>query len=529
MIFRKLTRKRNFRKLLSQLRGGKKLREREDPYFVLNTVCDLTNVPLGLETDDFPEILVGSHAVNAEIVMRQKFLLTKYIIKPAIMQSIGSGKPVAAPIPPTWVDHLVAKRIDCSPLLCQVKLYLTALKNIFTSMAKFIYLAVQINNPKYPGSPYVVFMGIHQDNLPGYHGGRDTRDLITWYKDSIISKPNIRKIWAQARVDSEYEVPNDMVVSRIFFPKFNSFSAYLNFCSTALVAFFISLIGMLHGKWWYGLILDESINLYYVNNLKLEHLAEEYFFNNSNHFYKPMWTYEVENRKKLISQLYYSTNLDPVICNDYYCNDYKGYQIMKWKRFIVWDQVQEDFLKEYCPNSKYIKVGYVDFTGKTYINYTIKRKKILSIFDVTPIRPATLTRLGLASPVYISESLNIKFIQDIKKLFCGGKWIILWKPKRIVGTNFISDVFKRKQSKLVSDNLIGVDPGIAASSLVEASDAVISMPFSSPAVIAKYKNIPFIFYDASGSVKNQRSRGIPLLRGKVELKEWVTSLTKEIE
>ena len=526
MNFCKLTRKRNFRKLLSQLRGGKKLREREDPYFVLNTVCDLTNVPLGLETDDFPEILVGSHAVNAEIVWRQKFLLTEYIIKPAIMQSIGSGKPVAAPIPPTWVDHLVAKRIDCSPLLCQVKLYLTALKNIFTSMAKFIYLAVQINNPKYPGSPYVVFMGLRQDNLPGYHGGRDTRDLIAWYKDSIISKPNIRKIWAQARVDSEYEVPNDTVVSRIFFPKFNSFSAYLNFCSTALVAFFISLIGVLHGKWWYGLILDESINLYYVNNLKLEHLAEEYFFNNSSHFYKPMWTYEVENRKKLISQLYYSTNIDPVISNDYNCNDLTGYQIMKWKRFIVWDQLQEDFLKQYCPNSKYIKVGYVDITGKIYINHTIKRKKILSIFDVTPLRPTALTRLGLASPVYYSESLNIKFLQDIKELFSDEKWIILWKPKRIVGTFFISEAFKRKQSKLINGNLIKVNPGIAASSLVENSDAVISMPFSSPSVIAKFKDVPCIFYDASGSVMNKITRGIPLLRSKVELKEWSLSLTK---
>ena len=59
---------------------------------------------------------------------------------------------------------------------------------------------------------------------------------------------------------------------------------------------------------------------------------------------------------------------------------------------------------------------------------------------------------------------------------------------------------------------------------MEASDAVISMPFSSTSVIAKFKDVPCIFYDASGSVRNQSSHGIPLLRSKKALKEWFESL-----
>ena len=111
-----------------------------------------------------------------------------------------------------------------------------------------------------------------------------------------------------------------------------------------------------------------------------------------------------------------------------------------------------------------------------------------------------------------------------KSFFDDEKWIILWKPKRIVLKTHVSETFKRKQLKLVDGNLIRVDPGIAASSLVEASDAVISMPFSSPAVIAKFKDVPCIFYDASGRVRNQKSNGIPLLRSKAELKKWFESL-----
>ena len=50
------------------------------------------------------------------------------------------------------------------------------------------------------------------------------------------------------------------------------------------------------------------------------------------------------------------------------------------------------------------------------------------------------------------------------------------------------------------------------------------MPFSSPSVIAKFKDVPCIFYDASGCVRNKRSHGIPLLRSKAELKKWFESL-----
>jgi polysaccharide biosynthesis PFTS motif protein len=526
MIFKELFRKRKFSKMHAQLRGAKLLKEREDPYFVSNTISDLTEVSLGLQTGDFPEILVGSHAANAEITLRQYFLMNQHI-SPAMMQSIGGGNPIALPIPPTWVAHLVSKGISCSPILCQMKLYLFAVKIIITSIAKFIYLAVQRNNPKYPGSPYVVFMGLQQNNLPGYDGKRDTRDLISWYKDSIIKRANIRIIWVQAIVNEEYDVPNDLVVSRIVFPKFSNIHSCLNYILIVVMALIMSFIGVLCGKWWYGFIIAETINLHYVKYMKREFLAEEYYFNNSSWYYKPMWAYEIENYKKTISQLYYSTNNENFASNDYKSNITQGFKIMKWKCFIVWDQQQEDHLKQYCPNANFIKVGYVDITGETIKKYSVNGKKILSLFDVTPLRPITYTKLGVASARYYSEDNNLNFLQDIKKIFTDDKWIILWKPKRIVGIKFISNSFKRKQAKLINGNLIKVDPGIAASSLVETSDAVISMPFSSPSVIAKFKNIPCIFYDTSGCVKKVKSHGIPLLRRQDELKEWMTSLTKE--
>ena len=70
-MFVNLIRKRYFRNVRAQMRGAKKLRKSGNPYFVLNTIRDLAGVPLGLKSCDFPKILVGSYAANAEIVLRQ--------------------------------------------------------------------------------------------------------------------------------------------------------------------------------------------------------------------------------------------------------------------------------------------------------------------------------------------------------------------------------------------------------------------------------------------------------------------------
>jgi len=201
---------------------------------------------------------------------------------------------------------------------------------------------------------------------------------------------------------------------------------------------------------------------------------------------------------------------------------------MSWNRFIVWNKQQEDYLKQFSPNALYIRVGYLDFVGNTFCQRDVKNKKILSIFDITPTRPIKFTELGYAIPPYYSEKLNLKFIEDIKTIFNDEKWTILWKAKRITKNTFISKVFKKKQSKLIGGNFVRVATNISPSSLVEASDAVISIPFSSPSVIAKFKNVPCVFYDSSGCVRNESSHGIPLLKSKVELKEWFASLTKEI-
>jgi polysaccharide biosynthesis PFTS motif protein len=159
-----------------------------------------------------------------------------------------------------------------------------------------------------------------------------------------------------------------------------------------------------------------------------------------------------------------------------------------------------------------------------YNHFQKKDKKILSVFDVIPVRPSFYTSLGYGIPPH-SEEIALSFLEDIIEVFQDNSWEILWKTKRFNDSSVFSNAFIRKRFNLTENYMIQVDPEVAATSLVEASDAVISMPFSSPSLIAKVKGVPSIYYDTSGFVRNTESHGLSVLKSKVELKEWCESLS----
>jgi len=69
---------------------------------------------------------------------------------------------------------------------------------------------------------------------------------------------------------------------------------------------------------------------------------------------------------------------------------------------------------------------------------------------------------------------------------------------------------------------------VAVHRLIEESHAVISMPFTSTALIGRELNKPSIYYDSLGFIgKNEpAAHGIEVISGKNELREWMNSYYK---
>ena len=520
-MIKKYISKYHFRHLRKQLKGVRVLRKKGEPYFVNNLLSELTNIPLDLKPSDFHESLVGDHAGNAEVLLRQIFLNRSYKLSSAIMATFGSGSSLKFILPPTWIRHIRKKGISVSTKISLVCIYLLAFKNILYGFSKLFFLLSHKGVSDNFNLPYVVFLGLKQDNLPDSKASRKY-DIISWFRKSGIEQNENIQIWAQCKIPKKYNPPDNLIVSRFIFPKFKNSKQYVYFFLKSINGLIISVFGVLRGKWWYGVLFSESVNLYYVMALGGQHIAKGYYFNNSGWFLKPLWTYEAEKYESKCILYYYSTNIE-----NYQYNHQKqvkkviyGLKIMTWKNFVVWDQEQEDYLRQFCPNSNYIQVKYLDFSGKEFLHKKSSGKKRLAVFDVTPTRLTHYLKLGVAEPHYYSEELNLAFLQDIINIFPQDEWDILWKRKRLVGYTFCSKGFINKQNDLVSSKLNIIESSVAARALVESSDAVISMPFTSTAILGKIKGVPSIYYDALGHAQQTEVHGIEILACKEDLSNW---------
>ena len=435
------------------------------------------------------------------------------------MQSIGSGKPFKYPLPETWIKHIADNDVKSSFIFSRIFLLLSSLKRTVYGFAKFCILLAQRINPGNPNCPYVVFLNLQQSNLPESNREK-SYDIISWYNKSKIKKSDISKIWVQANVKKSYITPPFLIVSRTIFPRFNHLHSYLQFLFKGILAFMVAIFGILRGKWWYGFLFPEAVNLHYVHVLKREFLADDYFFHNSNWYYKPLWSYEAEKKGSTVSLYYYSTNMENFQYNNHKKKETYGLTIMTWNNFIVWDQQQEEYIKQFCPDAVYTHTSYVDFSGIGFNSQPNNGVKRLAVFDVTPTRPLKYLQLGFAIPPYYSEELNLAFFRDVIEIFNNDDWEIYWKKKRVVDKIFVSKAFYKKQLELVKDKINIVNPNVAARALVEISDAVISMPFTSTAILGKIKGIPSVYYDASSNIQPKKSHDISVLRNISELANW---------
>ncbi len=76
------------------------------------------------------------------------------------------------------------------------------------------------------------------------------------------------------------------------------------------------------------------------------------------------------------------------------------------------------------------------------------------------------------------------------------------------------------------DRVITIDPETSAYKLIEKCSAVISMPFTSTALIARELGKPSCFYDPTGLIEHddRAAHGIPIMIGRVELQAWLEAV-----
>ena len=102
--------------------------------------------------------------------------------------------------------------------------------------------------------------------------------------------------------------------------------------------------------------------------------------------------------------------------------------------------------------------------------------------------------------------------------------LLLYKSKRIDVKKTNSNQFNIDKQKIIDEYYHEVHPEISPRRIIEKSDATISSPFTSTALLSKYQGKPTVFYDSLDLLKNSQFHEIDVLKKIEDLKKWINKL-----
>ncbi len=494
----------------------------------------LTTESLKIKEKCFSKYIFGSGIDHAEVISRQ-YLLMRLLgqhLNRALLFSLGkSNAGVVYYLPPEWRECIRKKGFKVSS-------FRTALQwNAFVAImlaygivkiVKIIFNGIRaaLKQSKQKPKNYVYFNALSPNTLPQPCKDGRSHDIISWYMqwdgrikdidmlchDVINSKPCI--------LDGKPVVPISSPI-----PQLAEIRKLLQFTVWGLGAIIIATLDFFRGYWWHSVLLNQAALAKQLRLQNPEFLAENYFFHNSSWIYRPLWTYEAERLGKRITFYFYSTNCENFKRVNAYPPPVYGYQAMNWPHYLVWDEYQADFVRRMVGESAPISiVGPIWLHTSSEEMPNLKGRSV-AVFDITPFCSSIYQSMGIDFEFYVPK-ISKQFLHDIQEITNNYGYMMLWKRKRklknessIVHPEYL--FFAEKLSN--SQNVIIVDSDISAFRVIEASEFVISMPFTSTALIARQLGKPSCYYDPCCLLQkdDRAAHGIEIIQGSKELKQWL--------
>jgi polysaccharide biosynthesis PFTS motif protein len=508
------------------LRGGIRLRCEGRPFAVVEATGGLTDVPLGVDVLQISPRLVGDHSAHADFLLRQ-LMLEKAVGRAWLGKAMafvgGKRKPIIHPLPKSWIADLERRGYRFNRIGCRLALGWLALGSFIHGLAAYgrrltSYRATMAEDSQ---SAHVSFGALTEASLPSRDALGPSSDLISWYRRSALfdaEGPEVRAEIMNLGTRWERRSPG-LVVNNSMLPPLPNLGAAMRFAWQGLLCILTAVADLLRGRWWSGVLLREAILLHYVRNLPVSALARAYYFNNSSWILRPLWTYEAERSGSRIAMIFYSTNNDRFCVRGHWTPVSAGMTIMTWPTFVVWDEYQTDLLRTFCPRAEFEIVGSVPLSDGS--DEVVPRADI-AMFDVTAFRPVLLASLGVPM-VYYDAPIVEAFLEDVISSANELGLTVAWKSKRDVG-RAAHPRYRAKQMQIASAGDVRlIPPEVNALRVIDNTRVVISMPFTSTAIVAAILGKPSAYYDPTGELEflPRAAHGLSVLRTRDELLAWL--------
>jgi polysaccharide biosynthesis PFTS motif protein len=513
------------------MRGYRILKETNQFGLIRKIKRELASVHITQINKTVSELFFGEGCKDAELIVRQYLAMRVGGIglEKALLYSIGSnGNPVVYPLPKVFQSVLIANNfkvssgrcsalwiayvglIWCYGLLIIARQFYAALRNVFNSTS--------VRTEK-----FVFFVGLAKNNLPQPCKDGRSYDVVTWFANwqgfanspSVFRHdvPDVKLTFINGR---RVEFDKNMI------PALNSISGLIRFVGWLVYAVLFSATEMFRGRWWNAFLLAEATKSAVVRYATSNQIASEYIFGNSVTIYRPIWTYEAKKKGAQITSYFYSISEEFKLSTGYQPNS-TFWELMNWPLYLVWDSYQEDLIRRNVGDFFLIKnVGPILFENVPTELPEIPKNSV-AIFDVQPIRSSAHFGFSTQAELYLNPRVPERFIQEIVSVLSMFNFTIVHKRKRNDGNRAVKHYRNLIKDLLRHKNVISVEPSISAIRVIQNCKAVISMPFTSTAIIGRDLGKPSIYYDPIGVIQkdDKGAHGIPIISGQEELMSWL--------
>ena len=517
-------------RLRQMMRGYRNLKKAGRLDCIATIKKDLTTHKLSINKKFYSRQLFGAGIESAELIVRQ-YLLSRIggtNLNQALLLAAGKADTcVVFSMPPEWADtieqHGFKVNRSKSALMWRLYVLMMFLSGVLKTMKIVLSILNFSEKNQIRTKPYVYFSELIANNLPKQVQWQTEHNIVSWYLQWDGRKTNVKTICHSAPNTSSKNLGDiELVTQRGPIPKLINASGLSKYIGWALVTISLAFIDFFRFRWWHPLFLNQSALSAQVRFTPSDLLAKEYLFHNSNWIYRPLWTYDAEQLGATITFYFYSTNCEPLKQASRCPEITYGLKAMSWPRYLVWDEYQTNFVHRCIGNQKVVKVVGPIWFSSDLVQLTDIPSKAVAVFDVQPVRDSFYCSLALDYDYYTPQVTN-KFLMDIQEVLSDSSCVMALKRKREIGMlahpkyrACINELEKKK-------NFLTIDPNIDALLLIENCNLVISMPYTSTALLGSSVGKPSIYYDPLGflQLNHSAAHGIPVIQGKDMLYTWI--------
>ena len=369
----------------------------------------------------------------------------------------------------------------------------------------------------------VLFYGVNRNCFASGSRGVKLFSMLTWFFQSQYFDHKTRNVYAflDDLLDTRCNHLRVQSVSRILAP-FPSLRQGLRFCLWSARAFLVAYIDLLFGKTDSASLLLEAVMAAEVRLAKPDQLAKTYFFTCSVTT-RPLWSYELERRGCEIVYLFYSANQRQPRNVEDRMPVKSPYELMSWPRYAAWSETQSQWI------SRYDSASIVDIVGPVWLDDDPGCEDLepalcltIAVFDVQPHRASVYAGYGLSWDYYTPDVV-IPFLRILFGIASHRQGRVLFKRKRSIGKD-LHPVYSAYLNSVVHDcSIHAVSPSVSAVRVIQKSNIVVSLPFTSTAHVARSMGVPSAYFDPTGTIDfdDPAADGIPVFGDTVSLQRWI--------